>query len=146
MADSRSVAAALRVEVAETEPRRGQPVRVEVRALGPDYQPVGKVEVSLSLQRIAGTESGATSEPLAESVMSKTLHTDEEGVGSISGRSSRRRLPVIARAVIAGRPTDDSDVFWSAELAASWSARSRRPTPEAGQRNDGRRSQNPAIR
>ncbi|HNK44737.1 MAG TPA: hypothetical protein PKL17_08140 [Pseudomonadota bacterium] len=102
----------LRVEVAETELRRGQPVRVEVRALGPDYQPVGKVEVSLSLQRIAGTESGATSEPLAESVMSKTLHTDEEGVGSIEWP----QLPeggyrVIARAVIAGRPTDDSDVF-----------------------------------
>jgi len=102
----------LRVEVAESELRRGQPVRVEVRALGPDYQPVGRVEVSLSLQRIAGTESGAKSEPLSESALSKTIRTDDEGVASIEWP----QLPeggyrVVARAVIAGRPTDDSDVF-----------------------------------
>ncbi len=102
----------LRVEVAESELRRGQPVRVEVRALGPDYQPVGRVEVSLSLQRIAGTESGATSEPLQESALSKTIRTDDDGVASLEWP----QLPeggyrVVARAVIAGRPTDDSDVF-----------------------------------
>lgn len=102
----------LRVEVAESELRRGQPVRVEVRALGPDYQPVGRVEVSLSLSRIAGTESGATSEPLLDSALSKTIRTDDDGVASVEWP----QLPeggyrVVARAVIAGRPTDDSDVF-----------------------------------
>lgn len=100
----------LRVEVAEHESRRGQPVRVEVRALGPDYLPVGKVEVTLSLSQIAGTEAGA--EQLPPGGVPKTLRTDEEGFASLEWP----KLPeggyrVTARAVIAGRPADDSDVF-----------------------------------
>jgi hypothetical protein len=108
----------LRVEVAESELRRGQPVRVEVRALGPDYQPVGRVEVSLSLQRIAGTESGATSEPLQESALSKTIRTDDDGVASLEWP----QLPeggyrVVARATVM--------YSWYAVLVASW----KRPRP-----------------
>ncbi len=99
----------LRIETTDSEYRRNQPVRVDLRAQGPDYQPAPRAEINLSLQRIS-TESA--SDPLPTSGQTRAVRTDEDGAASVEWE----RLPpggyrVVARAVLGGRPAEDSEVF-----------------------------------
>lgn len=100
----------LRVETADSEYRRGQPVRVDVRAFGPDYRPAPRAEVNLSLHRVSSAVAG--NESAAAASYTRAVRTDEEGVAS----AEWERLPpggyrIVARAVLGGRPAEDSEVF-----------------------------------
>lgn len=100
----------LRIETSDTEYRRDQQVRVEVRAFGPDYQPAQRVEITLSIARV-GTPELSTSVP-APPAASHTVRTDEDGAAS----SEWPPLPpggyrVTARALLGGRPAEDTEVF-----------------------------------
>ena len=130
----------LRIEMAENEVRRGQTARAEVRALGPDYQAQGKIEVALSLTPIAGME-GRTFGP--QTGLTKTLRTDEDGFASLEWpKLPQGGYRVTARAVIAGRPTDDSDVFFGARPGpGTGHTRGRCPAARTNQRNHPRAAQ-----
>jgi hypothetical protein len=100
----------LRVETSESEYRRGQPVRVELHAFGPDYQPSPQAEISLSLQRISGAAADTGS--LQAAGLPRAVRTNEDGAASVDWAD----LPpggyrVVARAVLGGRPAEDSEVF-----------------------------------
>jgi hypothetical protein len=100
----------LRIETSDTEYRRDQPVRVEVRAFGSDYQPAQRVEVTLSIARV-GTPELSSSVP-APPAPPHTVRTDEEGAASTEWPA----LPpggyrVTARALLGGRPAEDTEVF-----------------------------------
>ena len=100
----------LRIETSDTEYRRDQQVRVEVRAFGPDYQPAQRVEITLSIARV-GTPELSTSVP-APPAASHTVRTDEDGAAS----SEWPPLPpggyrITARALLGGRPAEDTEVF-----------------------------------
>lgn len=108
----------LRVEPTDSEYRRDQAVRVDLRALGPDYQPAPRAEITVSLSRIGeplpSPEPGARGERagLTPQALTRTVRTDEDGAASVEWTS----LPpggyrVVARAVLSGRPADDSEVF-----------------------------------
>lgn len=109
----------LRVEPTDSEYRREQPVRVDLRALGPDYQPAPRAEITVSLSRIGEPLSGAEptggardAQKLTPQALTRTVRTDEDGTASVEWTS----LPpggyrVVARAVLSGRPADDSEVF-----------------------------------
>ncbi len=103
----------LRIETSDSEYNRGQPVRAELRAFGPDYRPAQKADINLSLTRITdeGGESAAVNTPTAGN-LARSLRTDEEGLASVEWDS----LPpggyrVVARAILGGRPAEDSEVF-----------------------------------
>ncbi len=103
----------LRIETSDSEYNRGQPVRAELRAFGPDYRPAQRADINLSLTRITeeGGESAPAPAPPASS-LARSLRTDEEGIASIEWDS----LPpggyrVVARAILGGRPAEDSEVF-----------------------------------
>lgn len=103
----------LRIETNDSEFSRGQPVRAEVRAYGPDYRPAQRADINVSLSRIT-EESGDASSPMATSAgtLARSLRTDEEGLASVEWDS----LPpggyrIVARAVLGGRPAEDSEVF-----------------------------------
>lgn len=103
----------LRIETNDSEYNRGQPVRAELRAFGPDYRPAQRADINLSLTRITDVagESASTGTPPAGSLV-RSLRTDEEGLASVEWDS----LPpggyrVVARAVLGGRPAEDSEVF-----------------------------------
>lgn len=100
----------LRIETSDTEYRRDQQVRVEVRAFGPDYQPAQRAEVTLSIARVGSPElAPAGPTPPAPP---RTVRTDEDGAASTEWPP----LPpggyrVTARALLGGRPADDTEVF-----------------------------------
>jgi uncharacterized membrane protein len=103
----------LRIETNDSEYNRGQPVRAELRAFGPDYRPAQRADINLSLTRITDVagESASAGAPPAGSLV-RSLRTDEEGLASVEWDS----LPpggyrVVARAVLGGRPAEDSEVF-----------------------------------
>ncbi len=100
----------LRIETSDTEYRRDQQVRVEVRAFGPDYQPAQRVEVTLSIARVGSPELATTGS--APPAPPHTVRTDEDGAASTEWPP----LPpggyrVTARALLGGRPADDTEVF-----------------------------------
>lgn len=100
----------LRIESSDSEYRRGQTVRIELRAFGPDYQPAPRAEVNISLHRIISESTPADATP--PSTWTRAVRTDEDGVAS----AEWERLPpggyrVVARAVLGGRPAEDSEVF-----------------------------------
>lgn len=102
----------LRVETGESEYRRGQPVRVEVRAFGPDYRPAPRSEVNLSLHRVSAEGAASAHDPAPPGGWTRAVRTDEEGAAT----AEWDRLPpggyrVVARAVLGGRPAEDSEVF-----------------------------------
>src|SRR5262249_16111097 len=97
----------LRVETGESEYRRGQPVRVEVRAFGPDYRPAPRSEVNLSLNRISSEARPDGAEPPPIGSFTRAVRTDDEGAAS----AEWERLPpggyrIVARAVLGGRPAE----------------------------------------
>jgi uncharacterized membrane protein len=100
----------LRIETSDTEYRRDQPVRVEVRAFGPDYQSAPHAEITLSVTRLGAAEL-STPQP-APPVPPRTVRTDEDGATSVEWPP----LPpggyrVTARALLGGRPAEDTEVF-----------------------------------
>lgn len=104
----------LRVETNDSEFNRGQPVRAEVRAYGPDYRPAQRADINISLTRITdeggANPSGQVTPPMG--TLARSLRTDEEGLASVEWDS----LPpggyrITARAVLGGRPAEDSEVF-----------------------------------
>ena len=105
----------LRVETPDSEYRRDQPIRVDLRAFGPDYQPAPRSEVTLSLSRLGTFDppaGGKAAEALSPGRLSRTVRTDEDGSATLEWEP----LPpggyrVTARAVLGGRPAEDSEVF-----------------------------------
>ena len=104
----------LRVETGDAEYSRGQAVRADLRAFGPDYRPAQRADINVSLTRVTddgGDGISATPAPAAGSY-ARSLRTDEDGVASVEWEN----LPpggyrVVARAVLGGRPAEDSEVF-----------------------------------
>ena len=100
----------LRVETSDSEYRRDQAIRLDLRAFGPDYQPAPRAEITVSLARIGAPEPGAA--PLPPGVQTRTLRTDEEGLAQLElPPLPQGGYRVTARAVLGGRPADDSEVF-----------------------------------
>ncbi len=100
----------LRIETSDTEYRRDQQVRVEVRAFGPDYQPAPKTEVTLSIARIGAAE--LTTASAAPPAAPRTVRTDEEGAASVEWPAlAPGGYRVTARALLGGRPAEDTEVF-----------------------------------
>jgi len=104
----------LRIETTDSEFSRGQPVRAEVRAYGPDYRPAQRADINLSLSRITeeGADGSTTPAAPATGALARSLRTDEEGLASVEWDN----LPpggyrIVARAVLGGRPAEDSEVF-----------------------------------
>lgn len=104
----------LRIETNDSEYSRGQRVRAEVRAYGPDYRPAQRADINISLSRITeeGSDTGSASPAPQAGSLARSLRTDEEGQASVEWDS----LPpggyrIVARAVLGGRPAEDSEVF-----------------------------------
>jgi uncharacterized membrane protein len=95
----------LKIETSETEYGRDQPIRVEVRALGPDYRPAVRAEVSLSLQRIGQGES-------VEREQQRTVRTNEDGEAHLELEPLKPGgYRLTGRATLGGRPAEEIEVF-----------------------------------
>ncbi|MCS6914136.1 MAG: hypothetical protein RMK29_13170 [Myxococcales bacterium] len=97
----------LRVETSESEYGREQPVRIVVRALGPDYRPAMRTEVAVAVSRI-GDQAWEAPKP----VLNRTLRTGEEGDAHLEiGPLSPGGYRITARATLGGRLTEEIEVF-----------------------------------
>jgi uncharacterized membrane protein len=96
----------LRIETDQPEYGRGQKVGIDVRALGTDYRPARGVEVTISVTRIA---SGDTK---PEPLRSQVGRTDDEGELHVELEPPPPGgYRITARATLAGRPTEEEEVF-----------------------------------
>jgi uncharacterized membrane protein len=97
----------LRVETSESEYGREQPVRVELKALGPDYRPAPHTEIQVVVGRI-----GVSGEREGGAVLSKTLKTGEDGDAHLEfGPLKPGGYRITARATLGGRPAEEVEVF-----------------------------------
>ena len=99
----------LHVDSDAVEYTPGAPVRVTVRLLGRDYQPLAKGQVSLVVKRGADPNK-------AEKVQATKLEVGEDGtqvveLGGGDGRLGPGVYRVEGHATIAGRQVDASDIF-----------------------------------
>ena len=95
----------LRIETDQPEYQRGQKVGIDVRALAPDYRPAPNVEVAVTVTRLG---EGARPEPIT----SKSARTDEDGELHVDLEPpAPGGYRVTARATLAGRATEEQDVF-----------------------------------
>lgn len=95
----------LRVETADSEYGREQPVRIELKALGPNYKPAPGVEIAVQVARIGG-------EGPAAAVLSKAVKSDDEGEAHLDLEPQRPGgYRITARATLGGRLTEETEVF-----------------------------------
>jgi hypothetical protein len=93
----------LRIEADQPEYARGQRVALDVRALGPDYQALPGVDVTVAI---------ASQGERAEQVLATSGRTDEGGMLHVELEPPRPGgYRVTARATLAGRPTEEEEVF-----------------------------------
>jgi uncharacterized membrane protein len=93
----------LRIETDQAEYHRGQKAAIEVRALGPDYQPLPGAEV-----QVVVTSQGERPEP----VLTQGGKTDESGTLHLQLEPPHPGgYRITARATLSGRPTEEEEVF-----------------------------------
>lgn len=105
----------LRVESDRGEYRRGEPVRLTVRAFDARYQPAPNVKVTLEPRRVVASDQ-ATQGPALPTLAPKTVVTDEHGVaGLVLDGLPPGGYRVVARATAngqaAGTTSRDEEVF-----------------------------------
>jgi uncharacterized membrane protein len=95
----------LRVESERAEYARGQRVAFDVRALGPDYQPLRGVDVTLAVTPVGG-------DPHAQPIVTKSGRTDDDGEWHVELEPPPPGgYRATARATLAGRPLSEDEVF-----------------------------------